>query len=44
MEPRVQAENPVVHDANTSCEKLPSAYKSKLKLNIIEIREDVWSI
>jgi hypothetical protein len=44
MEPRVQAEYSVVHDANTSCEKLPSAYKSRLKLNLIKIREDVSSI
>jgi hypothetical protein len=44
MEPRIQAEYTVVHDAKTLWEKLASAYKSKLKLNIFEIREDLWSI
>jgi hypothetical protein len=44
MEPRIQAEYPVVDDPNTLWEKLASAYKSKLKLNIIEIREDLWSM
>jgi len=44
MEPRIQAEYKVVDDAKTVWEKLASAYKSKLKLNIIEIREDLWSI
>jgi len=44
MEPRTQAEYTVVEDAKTLWEKLASAYKSKLKLNIVEIREDLWSI
>jgi len=26
------------------CKKLASSYKSKVKLNIFEIREDLWSI
>jgi len=43
MEPRIQAEYTVVENAKTLWEKLASAYKSKLKLNIIEIREDLWS-
>jgi hypothetical protein len=44
MEPRIQAEYTVVDDAKTLWEKLASAYKSKLMLNIFEIREDLWSI
>jgi hypothetical protein len=44
MEPRIQAEYTVVDDAKTLWEKLASAYKSKLKLSIFEIREDLWSI
>jgi len=44
MEPRIQAEYTVVDDAKTLWEKLASAYKSKRKLNIFEIREDLWSI
>jgi len=44
MEPRIQAEYKVVDDANTLWEKLTSAYKSMLKLNIFKIREDHWSI
>jgi len=44
MEPRIQAEYSVVDDAKTLWEKLASAYKTKLKLNIFEIREDLWSI
>jgi len=44
MEPRIQAEYTVVEDAKTLWEKLASAYKSKLKLNIFEIREDLCSI
>jgi hypothetical protein len=43
MRPRIQAENTVVDDAMTLWEKLAAAYKSKLKLNIFEIREDLWS-
>ena len=38
MELRIQAEYMVVNDAKTLWEKLASAYKSKLKLNIFEIR------
>ena len=34
MDPRIQAEYTVVNDAKTLWEKLSSAYKSKLKLNI----------
>jgi hypothetical protein len=34
----------VVDDAKTLCEKLASTYKSKLKLNIFEISEDLWRI
>jgi hypothetical protein len=44
MEPRIQAEYTVVEDAKTLWEKLASSYKSKLKLNIFEIGEDLWSI
>jgi len=44
MEPRVQAEFPVVNNAKTPWEKLASAYKSRLKLNIFAIREDCWSM
>jgi len=44
MEPRIQADYTVVDDAKTLWEKLASAYKSKLKLNIFEICEDLWSI
>jgi hypothetical protein len=43
MEPRIHAEYMVVNDTKTLWEKLASAYKSKLKLNILEIREDFWS-
>jgi hypothetical protein len=41
MEPRIQAEYTVVDDAKMLWKKLASAYKSKLKLNIFEIREDL---
>jgi hypothetical protein len=44
MEPRIQAEYTVVEDGQTLSEKLVSGYKSKLKLNIFESREDLWSI
>jgi len=44
MEPRIQAQYTVVEDAKTPWDKPASAYKSKLKLNIFEIREDLWSI
>jgi hypothetical protein len=44
MEPRIQAEYTFVDDVKTLWENLASAYKSKLKLNIFEIREDLWSI
>jgi hypothetical protein len=44
MEPRIQAEYTVVKDAKTLWEKLASAYKSKQKLNIFQIWEDLWSI
>ena len=38
MELRIQAEFTVIEDAKTPWEKVASAYKSKLKLNIFEIR------
>jgi hypothetical protein len=44
MELRIQADYTVVNHAKTLWEKLASAYKSKLKLNIFEIGEDLWSI
>jgi len=44
MEPKIQVEYTVVDDVKTLWEKLASAYKSKLKLTIFEIREDLWSI
>ena len=39
MEPRIQVKYTVVVNAKTISEKLTSAYRSKLKLNIFEIRE-----
>jgi len=44
MEPMIEVEYMVVDDAKTLWENLASAFKSKLKLNIFEIREDLWSI
>ena len=44
MEPRIQADYTVVENAKTLWVKLASAYKSKLKLNIFEIKEELWSI
>jgi hypothetical protein len=44
MEPWIQAEYTVVDDAKMLWELLASAYRSKLKFNIFEIREDIWSI
>jgi hypothetical protein len=44
MVPRIQAEYTVVDDGKMLREKLASVYKSKLKLNIFEIREHLWSI
>jgi hypothetical protein len=44
MEPRIQAKYTVVDDVNTLWEKLASTYKSKLKINIFEIWEDLWNI
>jgi hypothetical protein len=44
MEPRIQAEYTVVDHAKMLWEKPASGYKSKLKLNIFEIREDLWSV
>jgi hypothetical protein len=41
MEPKIQAEYSVVDDVKTLWEKLASAYKSKLKLNMFEIGEDL---
>jgi hypothetical protein len=39
-EPRIYAEYMVIENSKTLREKLASAYRAKLKLNIIEIRED----
>jgi hypothetical protein len=44
VEPRIPAEYTVVDHAKTRWEHLASAGKSKPKLNIFEIREDLWSI
>jgi len=44
MEPGIHGEYTVVGDAKTLWQKLASAYKSKLKLNIFEITEDLCSI
>jgi len=44
MDPRIQAKYTVVDNVKTLWHKLSSAYKSKLKPNIFEIREDHWSI
>lgn len=44
MQLGIQAEYTVVDDAKTDWDKLASAYNSKLKLNIIEIREVLYSI
>jgi len=44
MEPRMQSKYTVVDEAKTLWEMPASAYKSKLKLNIIEISEGLWSI
>jgi hypothetical protein len=44
METGIQAEYTVVDDAKTLWEKLASAYNSKLKLNIFEIREELWRV
>jgi len=44
MEPRIQEEYTVVKDAKTIWGKLTSAYKSKLKLHIFRITEEIWSI
>jgi hypothetical protein len=44
MEPRIQVEYTVVDDAKMLWAMLASAYKSKLKLNIFEIRDDCGSI
>jgi len=43
MEPRISADYTIIHDAKMLWEKLTSGSKSKLKLNICEIREDIWS-
>jgi hypothetical protein len=41
MEPRIQAEYTVVDNAKTLWKKLTSADKSKLKVNIFEITENL---
>jgi len=43
LERSIHAEYTVVNDVNTPCEKLTSAFKVKLKLNILKIREDLGS-
>jgi len=43
-EQRIHTEYTVVEDVKMLWDKLASAYKAKLKLNIFEIAEDVWSI
>jgi len=44
MQPRIPAEYTVIDYAKTLWEKISSAYKSKLKLNIFESRQDQWGI
>jgi hypothetical protein len=44
MEPRILAQYTVVEDTKVVWDKLPSAAMSKLKLNIFEIWEELWSI
>jgi hypothetical protein len=44
MDPRIHAEYKVVNNVKTLCEKLASAYKSKLKLKIFENMENLWSV
>jgi len=44
MEPRIQAEYTFINNAKTLWEKLASAYKLQSKLNIFEMREDLWRI
>jgi len=44
MEPQIQLEYTVIHNAQTLAEMLASTYKSKLHLNIFEISEDIGSI
>jgi len=44
MEPSIEAEYMVIDDVKTLWEKLASAYHSMFKLNIFEIREDLWSM
>ena len=41
IEPKMQAEYTFIDDVKTLLEKLASAFKSKLKLNILEIRKDL---
>jgi len=44
MELRIRPENTVIDNVKTLWETLASAYKSKLKLNIFGIRNDLWNI
>jgi hypothetical protein len=44
LESKLHVEYKVVDDAKTLLEKLASAYRSKLKLTIFEIRDDHWRI
>ena len=44
MEPRLQNEYMVVKDAKELWEKLAAAYKTKLQLNIFDIREDLFGL
>jgi hypothetical protein len=41
MEPRIHTEYMVIEDAKKLSEKLTSAYKSNLKLQLFNIREDL---
>ena len=41
---RIEAEYSVIDDAKMLWQKLASAYKSKLKFKMFDIREDDWSI
>jgi hypothetical protein len=44
MELRIQVKYTVVNNGKVHCQMLASACKGKLKLIIVEIREDIWCI
>jgi len=44
MEPRLQASYMEITDARTLWEKLATAYKAKLKFNVVQIREELLGI